>query len=58
MEYENGQVKLGKTPVNLGDATKYLKMQKRFRAITDEQVQQVNENISGRYTYLQQLEKL
>lgn len=58
MEYETGKVHLGRKPVHLGEVETYLKMQKRFRTITDEQMKRTKENICERYTYLQKLENL
>lgn len=58
LEYENGKVKLGRKPANLGNVEKYLKMQKRFRGITEEAAQQTKEHICARYEYLQKLESL
>lgn len=58
VEYENGKVKLGRKPVNLGDASKYIGMQKRFRNVTDEDLQHINEHIKEKYAYLEALEKI
>lgn len=58
MEYENGKVKLGREPSELGQVEKYLKMQKRFRTITEEQVQQIREHICSRYVYMKKLEAI
>lgn len=58
MEYEDGKVKLGKTPAQLGEAEKYLKMQKRFRALTDEQIAAIGKHIAERYGYLKKLEEI
>ncbi len=58
VEYENGKVKLGRKPVALGDAGKYIGMQKRFRNVTEEELQSINEHIKEKYAYLEALEKI
>lgn len=58
VEYENGKVKLGRKPIALGDAGKYIGMQKRFRNVTDEELQSINEHIKEKYAYLEALEKI
>lgn len=58
MEYENGKVKLGKAPNDLGNVEKYTRLQKRFRNVTDEQLVDIGTYIRQKYVYLQALEKL
>lgn len=58
VEYENGKVKLGRKPVALGDAGKYIGLQKRFRNVTEEELQSINEHIKEKYAYLEALEKI
>ena len=58
VEYENGKVKLGRKPIALGDAGKYIGMQKRFRNVTEEELQSINEHIKEKYAYLEALEKI
>mgnify|MGYP002673793896 FL=1 len=58
VEYGNGKVKLGRKPVALGDAGKYIGMQKRFRNVTEEELQSINEHIKEKYAYLEALEKI
>lgn len=58
LEYENGKVKLGRKPSALGEVEKYLKMQKRFRGISEEAIQQTKEHVCARYEYLQKVEAL
>ncbi|MCC8150009.1 MAG: thiamine pyrophosphate-dependent enzyme [Lachnospiraceae bacterium] len=56
MEYEYGKVTLGRKPANTGDAATYLKMQKRFCAATDEEIDEINRQIVQRYQYLKNME--
>lgn len=54
-EYENGKLKLGMKPTELGHAEKYFGMQKRFKAATPEEVEATNAHLQARYTYLEKL---
>lgn len=55
LEYENGKVKLGKKPEKLGEPEKYFSLQKRFKGMTEEDLQKTKEHITSRYEYLEKL---
>lgn len=58
MEYEDGKVKLGKKPSQLGDVEKYFSMQKRFKGVTPEEKDEVSRHLIERYEYLEKLAAL
>ena len=58
MEYEDGKVKLGKKPSQLGDVEKYFSMQKRFKGVTPEEKDEVGRHLIERYEYLEKLAAL
>lgn len=58
MEYEDGKVKLGKKPSQLGNVEKYFSMQKRFKGVTQEEMEEVSRHLIGRYEYLEKLAAL
>lgn len=55
MEYENGKLKLGKKPANLGNVENYFSLQKRFRGVTEDDIQKTREHLVSRYEYLEKL---
>ena len=58
MEYEDGKVKLGKKPSQLGNVEKYFSMQKRFKGVTQEEMEEVSRHLVERYEYLEKLAAL
>ena len=58
LEYENGKVKLGRKPSELGHVEKYFGLQKRFKGATEEDIQAMNAHIVERYEYLEKLAAL
>lgn len=58
MEYENGKVKLGRKPQNLGDTEKYIAMQKRFKGVSEEEIAKFNEHTKERYAFIEALAAL
>lgn len=57
MEFENGKLKINQTPKKLGEVEGYLKPQKRFRGLSDEQLQQLKDAIVHRYEILKAQEQ-
>lgn len=55
LEYENGKVKLGKRPENLGEVEPYLALQKRFAKASKEDMEEMKEHLTARYEYLEKL---
>lgn len=55
MEYEDGKLTLGKEPAALGDIDAYMKLQKRFRGMTPQELKEAKELIIGRYHRLKEL---
>lgn len=55
MEYEDGTLKLGKKPANLGNVETYFLLQKRFKGVTEEELQKTREHLVSRYEYLEKL---
>lgn len=58
MEYENGRLKLGKTPAKLGDAGDYFRLQKRFQGVSKEDMERINAHIRENYAYLEKQTEL
>ena len=48
-EYEKGKVKINQEPKALGQIEGYIKLQRRFRSLTDEQIQELKAHIVDRY---------
>ena len=55
LEYENGKVKLGRRPAELGQPQKYVSLQKRFKGASAEDVAKLGEHLTERYEYLEKL---
>lgn len=49
LEFENGKVKISKEPKKLGELDGYLKPQRRFRNLSDQQIQELKREIMSRY---------
>ena len=58
MEYENGKIKLGRKPAELGQPQKYVSLQKRFKGATAEDVVKLGEHLTERYEYLEKLAQI
>lgn len=58
MEYENGKVKIGKKPLQLGNVDPYFKLQKRFRNISEEEKTEIGRCMADHYSYFCTLERL
>ncbi len=48
-EFENGKIKISQEPKKLGEIEGYLKPQRRFRGMTNEQIQELKREIIARY---------
>ena len=55
MEYENGKIKLGRKPAELGQPQKYISLQKRFKGASAESIEKLGEHLRERYEYLEKL---
>lgn len=53
MEYENGKVSISQQPKKLGDIEGYIKPQKRFRGMTEKQMQTLKESIVSRFELIE-----
>ncbi len=53
LEFENNKVKISKTPKKLGNVETYIKLQRRFRGMTDAQIEELKREIIFRYEKLQ-----
>ena len=58
LEYENGKVKLGKKPAELGRVEKYFALQKRFRGADEADIRAAGDHIVKRYEYLEKLAQI
>ncbi|MBQ3401376.1 MAG: pyruvate synthase subunit beta [Lachnospiraceae bacterium] len=58
MEYENGAIKLGRKPAELGQPQKYFALQKRFRGAGEEEIAKMGAFLTERYEYLEKLAQL
>ncbi len=58
LEYENGKVKLGRRPAELGQPQKYVSLQKRFKGASAEDVAKLGEHLTERYEYLEKLAQI
>ena len=58
MEYENGRIKLGRKPSELGQPQKYISLQKRFKGASAENIAALGEHLTERYAYLEKLAQL
>ena len=58
MEYENGKIKLGRKPAELGQPQKYVSLQKRFKGAPAEDVVKLGEHLTERYEYLEKLAQI
>ena len=52
LEFENGKVKINREPKKLGELDGYLKPQRRFRGMTDAQIDELRKGITARYQLL------
>lgn len=57
-EYEKSKLSINRVSAHLGEAGKYLGYQKRFRAITEHQKAEIQEQIKQNFCYMQELAKL
>ena len=58
LEYEDGKVKLGRRPSDLGNAQKYFSMQKRFKGASEEEIANAGRHFAERYEYLEKLAQI
>lgn len=58
MEYENGRIKLGRKPAELGQPQKYISLQKRFKGASAENIAALGEHLTERYEYLEKLAQI
>ena len=58
MEYENGRIKLGRKPAELGQPEKYISLQKRFKGASAESIAKLGEHLTERYEYLEKLAQI
>lgn len=58
LEFENGKLKINQTPKKLGQIEGYTKLQKRFRGLKEEQIQELKDAVAGRYDILKAQESL
>lgn len=58
LEYENGKVKLGHKPAELGQPQKYIALQKRFKGASAEDVAKLGEHLTERYEYLEKMAQI
>ena len=58
LEYENGKIKLGRKPAELGQPQKYISLQKRFKGASAESVAALGEHLTERYEYLEKLSQI
>lgn len=58
MEYENGKIKLGSKPTELGQPQKYISLQKRFKGASAESIEKLGEHLTERYEYLEKLAQI
>ena len=49
MEFESGKVKISQVPKKLGEVEDYIKPQRRFRGMSDAQLQALKEQVAARY---------
>lgn len=58
LEYENGKIKLGRKPTELGQPQKYISLQKRFKGASPESIAKLGEHLTERYEYLEKLAQI
>ena len=58
LEYENGKIKLGRKPAELGQPQKYISLQKRFKGASAEEIAALGEHLTERYEYLEKLSQI
>lgn len=58
LEYENGKIKLGRKPTELGQPEKYISLQKRFKGASAESIAKLGEHLTERYEYLEKLAQI
>ena len=58
LEYENGKIKLGRKPAELGQPQKYISLQKRFKGASAESIAALGEHLTERYEYLEKLSQI
>ena len=58
LEYENGKIKLGRKPAELGQPQKYISLQKRFKGASAESLAALGEHLTERYEYLEKLSQI
>ena len=52
LEFEDGKLKINQTPKKLGEIEGYTKLQKRFRGLSEEQMQNLKDSVIHRYNVL------
>lgn len=52
LEFEDGKLKINQTPKKLGEIEGYTKLQKRFRGLSEEQMEQLKASVVHRYEVL------
>ncbi|MBR6950339.1 MAG: pyruvate synthase subunit beta [Oscillospiraceae bacterium] len=58
LEYEEGKIRLGKKPSDLGHVEKYFALQKRFRNADEEDMRRAGAHIAERYAWLEKMAAL
>lgn len=57
-EYENGKIRLGQKPAQLGQVEHYLVMQKRFKGVDEATIADISAYVMERYVYLDKLSQI